>query len=293
MWQTRWVVATLKALFPDAEFDVINIKTQGDKILDVPLAKIGDKGLFVKELEKALSDGQIDFAVHSMKDMPTALPEDLTIGAITEREDPHDVLISRLGVGLEQLPQGARLGTSSLRRSAQLRHFRPDLRLLDLRGNLDTRLRKADTEEFDGVIVAAAGVHRLEHAARITQYIPYTICLPAVGQGALAVESRRDDRKIQPLLDRLNHEPTRLCVGAERALMNALEGGCQIPIGAHAELQGTTLVLDGVVASLDGSTLVRAQDSGAPSEALEIGQRLAARLIEMGAGEILREVRGE
>ena len=292
MWQTRWVISRLKALFPDTAFEIVNMKTQGDKILDVPLAKIGDKGLFVKELERALSDGQIDFAVHSMKDMPTALPEDLTIGAISEREDPHDVLVSRLGLGLEQLPENARLGTSSLRRSAQLRHFRPDLRLLDLRGNLDTRLRKADTEEFDGVIVAAAGVRRLEHAARITQFIPYEICLPAVGQGALAIESRRDDRKIHPLLDRLNHEPTRLCVHAERALMNTLEGGCQIPIGAHAELEGNRIVLDGVVASVDGSTLVRAQESGSSNEAVEIGQRLAARLIEMGADEILKEVRG-
>ena len=285
--QTNWVVGELRARSPDLCVDVRTIKTKGDKILDVPLAKIGDKGLFVKELEAALLNGEIDFAVHSAKDLPTGIPDGLCIAAFPERVDPSDVLISN-GPGLADLPGGARIGSSSLRRRAQLLNFRADLDICDLRGNLDTRLRKLERGEFDAIVLAYAGLHRMGWADRITEKIPIEICLPAVGQGALAIEARQDDEVIA-ILQALDHADTRSAVTAERSLMRALEGGCQVPIGALGTVEGGKLVLQAVVASLDGRKLSMGDVSGDDPEA--VGKRLAEILLSAGAREILDTLR--
>lgn len=288
--QTNWVAGELKSLDLGLCIKVQVIKTKGDKILDVPLAKIGDKGLFVKELEQALLGGEIDFAVHSMKDLPTEIPEGLCIAAVPERVDPSDVLISN-GLGLADLPGEARIGSSSLRRRAQLHNFRADFRISDLRGNLDTRLRKLDGGEFDGIVLAYAGLHRMGWTDRITEKIPLEICLPAVGQGALAIQARQDDSVILELLKTLDHAESRAAVLAERSLMHALEGGCQVPVGAHGTIKDGRLYLAGVVASLDGSQLVRAEVEGDYKKPEELGTELADILRAGGADEILEELR--
>ena len=288
MRQTNWVVGELKSHYPDLCVEVRVIKTKGDKILDLPLAKIGDKGLFVKELEAALLSGEIDFAVHSAKDLPTELPEGLCIAAIPERVDPSDVLISN-GLGLADLPPGARIGSSSLRRRAQLHNFRADFDIRDLRGNLDTRLRKLDSGEFDAIVLAYAGLHRMGWADRITEKIPTEICLPAVGQGALAIEARKDNELIG-VLQALDHSESRAAVMAERSLMRALEGGCQVPIGALGTVDGDRITLQAVVASLDGATLVRGEVSGSAAEPEALGQELAEILLAGGGKEILQNL---
>ncbi|RKO68148.1 hydroxymethylbilane synthase [Desulfofundulus salinus] len=293
MWQARWVLEKLQKLYPRKRFVLRGMKTRGDHILDVALAKIGDKGLFTKELELALSAREIDLAVHSMKDLPTRLPEGLIIGAFCQREYPGDVLISRYGLTLETLPSGARIGTSSLRRTAQLLHFRPDLNVTTIRGNLTTRLRKLEELNLDAIILAYAGIHRLGHDARITQFIPFDICLPAVGQGAIAIEIRADDPEIQDLIRPLDDPDSRATITAERALMRKLEGGCQVPIGALGQIQHNQLLLEGAVASLDGRQLVRDRISGPPNQAEQLGEELAARLIKLGAEEILKKARQE
>jgi hydroxymethylbilane synthase len=266
------------------------IKTKGDKILDVPLAKIGDKGLFVKELEQALLAHEVDFVVHSMKDVPTEMPDGLLIAAVPEREDPSDALISN-GLGLADLPTGARIGSSSLRRRAQLHNHRADLEICDIRGNLDTRLRKLYEGEYDAIILACAGLNRMGWSDRITEKLPPEMCLPAVGQGALAIQARRDDAETLALLSILDHPETHLAVDAERALMRTLEGGCQVPIGALARLEDGMLVLDGVVASLDGANLVRGRVVGPPDQPEELGIELAQVLLSAGADRILAELR--
>lgn len=297
MWQTNWVLERLRERFPGQSFEIKPIKTQGDKILDVALAKIGDKGLFTKELEIAMLDGEIDLAVHSMKDLPTVLPEGLTIGAMCVREDHRDVLISRHPGGLKGLPQGAKIGTSSLRRKAQIWQARPDLDLVDIRGNLQTRLRKMDEQGMDGIILAAAGVLRLGWAEKISEYLSVDVCLPAVGQGSIGIEIRDQDQEIAHIVGALNHDDTALCVRAERALLRILEGGCQIPIGALAKIeekpQGKCIVLDGLVASLDGRDVRKDREEGEPSNPEWIGRKLAERLLEQGAREILNAVRQE
>ncbi|MBM7855575.1 hydroxymethylbilane synthase [Desulfohalotomaculum tongense] len=293
VWQTNWVVEELKKCYPDRIFKIVKMKTQGDKILDVALAKIGDKGLFTKELEVALLEKQIDFAVHSMKDLPTKLPDGLTIGAICRRENPADVLISPTGKTIEQLPRGARLGTSSLRRCAQLLKYRPDLKLESLRGNLNTRMKKLHTQRLDGIVLAAAGVTRMGWEDHITQYIPYEICLPAVGQGALGIEIREDDREILDMVKSIEHKETCAAITAERALMRKLEGGCQVPIGALGQVKDDTLYLEATVVSLDGAAAVRAGIDGPVEKAEWLGIELAHRLLEMGADEILEQVRKE
>jgi len=288
--QTNEVIEKLRASYPGLELEARIIKTKGDKILDVPLAKIGDKGLFVKELELALLRKEIDFAVHSMKDLPTQLPEGLCIAAVPERVDPSDVLITK-GPRLAELPTGARIGSSSLRRHAQLQNYRPDLRISDLRGNLDTRLRKLDSGEFDGVVLAYAGLYRMGWTDRITEKIPPRICLPAVGQGALAIETRDDDADVIEILKALDHAESHAAVLAERSFMRALGGGCQVPIGALASIETGKLKLAGVVASLDGSRLVRAEIPGDPEKPEELGKELARILRAAGADKILRELR--
>lgn len=257
------------------------------------MAKIGDKGLFTKELEVGLLQGEIDFAVHSMKDMPTVLPEGLQISSLLKRHNPADVLISEKYDSFAALPQGAKVGTSSLRRKAQLLHARPDLDIHDLRGNLQTRMRKMREENFDGIILAAAGVERLDWHDQITEELSYDICLPAVSQGVIGVETRTDDPEIIALVQLVNDAQTASCVAAERALLKSLEGGCQIPIGAYAQLEGDTVVLQGLVGSLDGKTIIRDEISGPAAQSEQLGRQLAQRLSEQGGQAILEEIRME
>jgi hydroxymethylbilane synthase len=295
LWQAHAVERALLAADPDAEVRIDVVKTIGDKILDVPLAKIGDKGLFTKELDEALLSGAADLAVHSLKDVPTRLPDGLVIAAITVREDPRDVLIlapGRTG-SLAELPAGARIGTSSLRRRAQLQARRPELEVLDLRGNLNTRLAKLDRGEYEGIILAAAGVLRLGWEDRISERLDPSDWLPAVGQGALAVVARADDEALLDRLRGLDHAPTAAATTAERAFLRALEGGCQVPIGALGELRDGLLTLHGLVASTNGETILRASAEGAPEDAAELGRGLAAELLRRGAGALLAEIRRE
>lgn len=293
LWQANWVVENLKEANPSYNFRIVGIRTQGDNILDVALAKIGDKGLFTKELELAMLRREIDLAVHSMKDLPTELPEGLTIGAVCQREYPGDVLIAAEGKDIEALPAGAIIGTSSLRRCAQFLNYRPDLKIVSLRGNINTRLRKLTEDGLDAIVLAYAGVLRMGWKDRITQIIPFDICLPAVGQGSIGVEVRTGDEEIIKLVSRIDHTESRCAVNAERALLKKLEGGCQVPIGALGTVEGSRLTLDGVVASLDGKQMVRSSLTGGMGEAEKIGQRLAEELLEMGARDILYKLRQE
>jgi hydroxymethylbilane synthase len=289
--QADWVMERLRASYPAIRFRRKEIRTTGDNILEVALAKIGDKGLFTKELEKALLEREIDLAVHSMKDLPTRLPDGLVIGAISVREPPGDVFISRDGRSLEELPPGAVVGTSSLRRTAQLLAYRPDLKVVPVRGNVLTRLQKLDEGLVDALVLAWAGVYRLNLTGRVTHRIPVSICLPAVGQGALGVEVRQDDQEIISMLQCIDHAPTRAAVLAERTLLRRLEGGCQVPIGALGRVQDDRLFLEAVVASLDGRQLVRAEDQGPVTEPERLGEKLAGKLLAVGAGEILNRLR--
>lgn len=293
MWQTQFVVDELKKVTDQYEFEIISLKTKGDKILDVALAKIGDKGLFTKELEVGLLAGEIDFAVHSMKDMPTALPEGLQISSMLKRHNPADAFVSDKYNSFMELPEGAKVGTSSLRRRAQLLHARPDLDIHDLRGNVQTRMRKMRDENFDGIILAAAGLERLEMFDEIKEELSYDICLPAVSQGVIGVETRENDEEIIALVQLVNDKQAEICVKAERALLKSLEGGCQIPIGAYAELTEDTVVLEGMVGSLDGKTIIREKISGTREQCEELGVTLANRLSELGGKAILEEIRME
>ncbi|MEG6615464.1 hydroxymethylbilane synthase [Peptococcaceae bacterium 1198_IL3148] len=293
MWQTNWVVAELQKKFPDRTFKIVKMKTQGDKILDVALAKIGDKGLFTKELEVGMLEGKVDLAVHSMKDLPTQLPNGLIIGAICQREYPGDVLVNDSGKKLDELPQGARIGTSSLRRSAQLLKYRPDLKLESLRGNLNTRMTKLQTERLDGIVLAAAGMIRMGWQDKITQYIPTEICLPAVGQGSIGIEIRENDPEILGIVQSIADYEATVAITAERALLRKLEGGCQVPIGAFGQVVDNKLHVEATVISLDGSKAVRDTIEGPADKAAELGLELANRLLEQGAGDILEQVRKE
>ena len=292
LWQAEWVRSQILVLHPDYKVELIKIKTTGDRITDVPLAQVGGKALFVKEIEVALIEGGIDLAVHSMKDMPAEIPSGLCIGAVPKRENPLDVLISRNTHSFEGLPKGARLGSSSLRRGAQVRHVRPDIAVLPLRGNLDTRIRKLETEGLDAIIVAAAGVKRLGLEDRITEYLSEAIMLPAVGQGALAIEMREDDSFVQRLVFPLDHRETRLAVKSERALLARLEGGCQVPIAAKAEVIEDQLHMTGLVAEVDGSVLFREVIAGSVDQHEDLGAELANRLLEMGGEKILSDILG-
>ncbi len=291
LWQADWVQAELSARFPELTFSQKKISTTGDKILDSPLAAIGDRGLFVKEIELALENGEIDLAVHSMKDVPTSLPPNLTISAISRREDPRDVLISTKWGGLFDLPPGARVGTSSLRRIAQLKAVRPDLVFEPIRGNIGTRLRKLTELDLDAIILAAAGVSRLGWAEQITEYLPIEVSLPAVGQGALGIETRADDDRIIKIVRALHDPATAASVEAERAFLAQLEGGCQVPIGALAQVDGDEVHLEGVIASVDGSQVYRGYERGPTGCASQVGEALGRRLCEKGAQSVLDELR--
>ncbi len=293
LWQANWVKSVISKANPQLTVELLIIKTKGDKILDVPLAKVGGKGLFVKEIEEALLDGRIDLAVHSMKDMPAEIPEGLCIGAIPDREEPRDVLITRSGLPLEKLPRGARIGTSSLRRSAQLLSVRPDLEIVSLRGNLDTRLKKLETESLDAIVLAAAGVLRMGLSERITQTLDESLMLPAVGQGALCIETRQADPRIEPIIEPIDHQATRRVVLGERAFLNRLEGGCQVPIAGHGHLQGKTLSITGLVCELDGSKVIKETLEGPYDQGETLGRELAEVLLSRGAGDILERLNSD
>jgi len=290
LYQANWVKEKLVETHPDLNVMLTKIKTTGDKIQDAPLAKIGGKGLFVKEIEEALIHRRIDLAVHSIKDVPTEFPEGLHLSAITKREDPRDVFISRDGKILRDLPQKAKIGTSSLRRQAQLLHFRNDLELLPLRGNLGTRLKKLKTMNIDGIVLALAGMKRLGLEERVTEIIPTEISLPAIGQGALGIETRQDDREVEGKIQFLNHKDSWIAVSAERAFLKKLEGGCQVPIAAYAQIFGTSLQVEGLVGTIDGRRLIRHHIAGPIEKAESLGIKLAEILLEKGAKEILDEV---
>ena len=292
MWQAEHIQARLQALYPDLTIELVTFTTQGDKILDTPLAKIGGKGLFVKELENAMLAGEADIAVHSMKDVPMEFPEGLELGVICERESPLDAFVSDRYASLEELPQGAVLGTSSLRRQCQAQQARPDLEVKTLRGNVQTRLSKLDAGEYDAIILAASGLIRLEMQHRIASYLSAEQSLPAGGQGALGIEWRSQDSAIHELLKPLHHQPTAACVLAERALNRRLQGGCQVPIAAYATLDGEQLHLRGLVGSVDGTRMLRSEQQGAASDCEAIGIRAAEHLLEQGAGDILADVYG-
>ncbi len=293
LWQAEYVKARLEHFHPGLQVELVPMSTQGDKILDTPLAKIGGKGLFVKELETAMLEGRADIAVHSMKDVPVDFPPGLMLSTICEREDPRDAFVSNRYDSLAALPQGAVVGTSSLRRQCQLKALRPDLQIRDLRGNVNTRLAKLDAAEFDAIILAAAGLIRLGFHSRIRTYIPVEQSLPANGQGAVGIECRSDDTAVLALLAPLEHAPTRQAVLAERAMNRALQGGCQVPIGAFALVDGEQLWLRGLVGQLDGSQILQAEVRGAASAGEALGQQLAEQLLAQGAGAILQAVYGE
>ena len=291
LWQANWVKSELEQRYPDLEVSLVKIKTTGDKILDVPLARVGGKGLFTKEIEEAMLAGEIEVAVHSMKDVPTYFPPGLGLRCITHREDPRDIVILRPGVSSwQELPIGGRVGTSSLRRKAMLLHTRPDLQMLDIRGNVETRIRKLTEDNLDAVVLAAAGMHRLGFAARISEYLSVEVSLPAIGQGALGLETRRDDAATNALIDFFNHPETAHAVIAERALLARLEGGCQVPIAAYGTVGGETLTLTGLVASVDGRQMLKKRIHGPVTDAERLGTSLADDLLIMGAGKILNEV---
>ena len=290
LWQSEYIRARIEGL-TGLQVDIRVIKTTGDKVLDVPLAKVGGKGLFTKEIEVELEAGVVDLAVHSMKDVPTELPEGLVIAAMPERVDPRDAIVSGAGYTLDTLPHGARVGTSSLRRVAQVRALRPDVEIVDIRGNLDTRMRKAETGEVDAVILAAAGITRMGWADRITHYIPREQMVSAVGQGAIGIEIREDDQFMQGVCAQIADAETMTCVTAERVVMRTLEGGCQVPIGAHARIVDGRLVMDGVVGSVDGTKILRATAEGDSDDPGGLGHVLADVLLGMGAAAILAEVR--
>ncbi len=290
LWQSNHIAALLRKQYPDCTVELKKIVTKGDRILDVPLAQIGGKGLFTKEIEEDLLDGTVDLAVHSLKDMPTVLPEGLCLTAITERANVGDAFVSNKYNSFAELPQGAIVGTSSLRRKAQLLAARPDLEIRDLRGNVDTRLRKLDEGLYDAVILAAAGLERLGHGDRIKAVIPADVCLPAVGQGALAIECRTNDAEVRQMLDFLNDLPTRQATTAERAFLGLLEGGCQVPIGVHADVENENIKIEAIIAALDGSTILRDKITGKASNAAELGKELGNKMLANGGKEILAAI---
>jgi hydroxymethylbilane synthase len=290
LWQAHFIKAELERHHPGLVVELLGMKTKGDKILDVPLAKVGGKGLFVKELEQAMLEDRADIAVHSMKDVPMEFPEGLGLAIICEREDPSDAFVSNHFNSLDDLPQGAKVGTSSLRRQLQVKALRPDLELLDLRGNVNTRLAKLDAGQYDAIILASAGLMRLDFHHRIQSRLTDTQCLPAGGQGAVGVECRLDDAKTMALLAPLHHQDTADRVTAERALNRRLEGGCQVPIACFAELQQDQLWLRGLVGEVDGSRVLTTEITGPREDAEALGITAAEDLLAQGAGEILQAI---
>ena len=290
LWQANYVSDLLKHYHPDLTIELVTMTTQGDKILDTPLAKVGGKGLFVKELETGMLEGKADIAVHSMKDVPVEFPSGLHLAVICEREDPRDAFVSNNFKTLEDLPQGARLGTSSLRRQSQISALRPDLNIIDLRGNVNTRLKKLDDGEYDAIILAAAGLKRLKFDERITQFIGTDVCLPAIGQGAVGIECRTDDARVLNLIAPLNDNKTQIRVLAERAMNARLQGGCQVPIAGYAEYERGLVLLRGLVGQVNGEQIIRGEIAGPPENAEELGNVLAEDLLSRGADKILNEL---
>jgi hydroxymethylbilane synthase len=291
LWQANWIKGQLEKQYPDIPVEIVIIKTSGDKIQDVPLAKIGGKGLFVKEIEEALLRKDIDFAVHSMKDMPIKFPYALCIASVTKRENPFDALISKNNIKLDELPKGAKVGTGSLRRISQLLHYRSDLDLIPLRGNLDTRIKKLKTEGLDAIILAAAGLIRMGWEDKISEIIGPEILLPAMGQGAVGIEARKSDVDNQILLADLDDENTHLALDAERAIVTQLEGGCNVPIGAFATIEADEITVQGLVASLDGKTLHKQVIKGDKVQAVKLGKELGEALIDMGGDKIMNKIK--
>lgn len=290
MWQAEHVAKLLKQTHPDLEVELVGMSTQGDKILDTPLAKIGGKGLFVKELEQGMLDGRADIAVHSMKDVPVELPDGLHLAVILEREDPRDAFVSNRYNRLEELPEGSVVGTSSLRRQCQLADRRPDLKIVPLRGNVNTRLRKLDEGEFDAIILAAAGLLRLGYEQRIASYIETEDSLPAIGQGAIGIECRADDERVNALIKPLHDADTACCVEAERAMNHRLMGGCQVPIAGFAVLNNGKLFMRGLVGEPDGSRIMRSETSAPAGEAEALGIAVAEDLLGQGADQVLKHL---
>lgn len=290
LWQSNYIAACLRKQYPACEVVLKKIVTKGDRILDVPLAQIGGKGLFTKEIEEELLSGKIDLAVHSLKDMPTVLPEGLCLTVITERANVGDAFVSNKYDSFAELPLGAVIGTSSLRRKAQLLAARPDLTIRDLRGNVDTRLRKLDEGLYDAIILAAAGLERLGHGDRIKDIIPADVCLPAVGQGALAIECRTDNAEVRAMLDFLNDVPTVQATSAERAFLGLVEGGCQVPIGVHADVKNEKIRIEAIIASLDGKTVLRDSLTGSAADAVALGKKLGEKMLANGGQKILAAI---
>jgi hydroxymethylbilane synthase len=290
LWQAEWVKEQLLEAHQGLSVELVTIKTTGDKILDVPLAKVGGKGLFVKEIEEALLEERADLAVHSVKDVPADLPEGLQLAVMPPREDPRDALVARANTTLARMPQGAKVGTSSLRRGAQLLHLRPDLQIHTLRGNVDTRLRKLESEGLDAIVLAAAGLKRMGLSHVVTEYLTSDQMLPAVGQGALGIETRVDDSFTNETVLSLAHQPTMITVSAERAFLKRLEGGCQVPIGGQATMDGEVVVLTGMLADLRGQRLIRREKVGEARWPESVGEQLAEEILEAGGAEILKDI---
>ena len=290
LWQAHHIADCLRNQYQGLIVEIKHIMTTGDKILDVPLAKIGGKGLFTKELEVAMLSGEIDLAVHSLKDMPTVLPEGLILAAITKRVDPGDALVAPTYKTLDDLPHGAKIGTSSLRRKAQLLSYRPDLQISDLRGNVDTRLNKLISENLDGIVLAAAGLKRLGWEEKITQIIPQQICLPAVGQGALAIETRAEDIVMHELLAFLNNTDSFYATTGERAFLRTVEGGCQVPVGVYGTVENDLLELEAVIATVDGKTIIRDKIKGETKTAEFLGEELARKMLAAGGLKIMTDL---
>jgi len=288
--QSGWIKNKIESRYPDVSVELIRIRTKGDKIIDSPLSRIGGKGLFVKEIEDALLRKDVDIAVHSIKDVPAEIPVGLCLSVFPEREDPRDAFISRSYLSLPDLPRGASIGTGSLRRSSQLLNVRKDLKIIPLRGNVDTRLKRLESGEMQAIILAAAGLNRLGLSARITQLLSPDSLLPAIGQGALGLEVRQDDDKVLELLSFLNHRPTEIAVRAERAFLKRLEGGCQVPIAGYGIIEGGNIILKGMVAELDGSLIIKDEVKGSVDQPEDLGLALAERLLGEGADRILAEV---
>ncbi|WP_129596168.1 hydroxymethylbilane synthase [Anaerophilus nitritogenes] len=288
--QTYWIVECLKEKYPDLEYEVVKIKTMGDQILDQTLSKIGGKGLFVKEIEAALLENKIDLAVHSMKDVPTQMIDELIIGAITDREDPRDVLITKNHIKLDDLKQGARIGTSSLRRAAQILAYRPDISIEPIRGNIKTRIEKIETMNLDGIILAAAGIIRMGWQDKITEYLSTQISTPAVGQGTLAIQIRKDDQWVQSIVKALNNEEVQMSVLAERSFMKKLNGGCHVPIGAFAKVDGEKIHMTTIVANEDGKKIIKLKNSCRKWDAEQLGVQMAQETLEKGGQDILKNL---
>jgi hydroxymethylbilane synthase len=294
LWQSNWLKSELQRHFPKLTVEIFVVKTKGDKILDSSLSQIGGKGIFTREIDEALLEGRIDLSGHSLKDLPTETPRGLKVGAIMEREDVHDAFIShpkKSYKSLDELPQGARIATGSLRRKCQLLHYRPDLEIVDIRGNVPTRLQKLDTSSWDGMILAKAGLARLNMTDRISETITTDILLPAVGQGAIAVEVRTGDQHMMSLVASLNHEPTQIATLAERTLLECLEGGCQVPIGAYAQVHHGVFKMEALLGSLDGKKVIRSTIHGDPSQANALAKMLARTLLHSGGNRILKDIR--